>query len=921
MPKRSSGMMMATATAAVALALSFLASAGAAAAQTAQAVTIDGTSPGRTFDGIGALSAGASSRLLIDYPEPQRSQILDYLFKPGYGASLQILKVEIGGDTNSTDGTEPSHMRTASELNCDRGYEWWLMEQAKARNPGIKLYGLEWGAPGWFHADNGAAGQRDKFWSQDNVGYLLAWLGCAKSHGLAIGYLGGWNEKGYNTTWYEHLRSALDSHGYGGVKVVADDSFGWGVASQMAADPQFNQAADIVGQHYICSATCPSTAQAQALGKPLWDSEEGSAPYDTGARALARDYNRSYIDGRATAVINWSLIWSVYDGLPFAGDGLMLANEPWNGSYTVGKSIWAAAQTTQFTEPGWRYLDQSSGNLDGGGSYVTLRSPSSGDYSTVIETTGARAPQQLNVSVTGGLSAGTVHEWSTNLASGGSASWFVHGADITPSAGSYSVTLQPGMVYTLSTTAGAAKGTAASPAATAWKLPYHENFGEYPAGVTPKDFSDVGGAFETAACQGGRTGMCLRSVIGQQPIQWIGWGNYPLTVVGDPVSWQDYKVSADALLEQPGSVQLVGRAEAPMPGVTGYHFRVSDSGSWSLYSENAGGTDTTLASGQAAAIGTGSWHQLELDLRGDQITPVLDGQPLGTVQDATYSYGQVALANSAWNNAEFGNISVTPFPTNGSRLAVKDVRPDPVSMPTAGQPTQVTADVTNPGPLPATAVSAGLQAPAGWTVQQGTAVNGMSLAPGASLAPSWTVTAPAGTQPGIYQLTVAVTYRSGGVQWTINQPDPVYVSIIPQAAMTATADSYQAHYASWCCEAQFAIDGDPGTLWHSQFDPYQAPPHEITIDLGGSFDVSGLSYLPRQDGNPNGIITSYQVLVSRDGTTFTPVASGNWPADASLKNADFASVAGVGYVRLVGLQGRNGYISAAEINVFGKPSQ
>ncbi|CAM5284229.1 galactosylceramidase [Streptomyces canarius] len=27
------------------------------------------------------------------------------------------------------------------------GGQWWLMEQAKARNPGIKLYGLAWGAP------------------------------------------------------------------------------------------------------------------------------------------------------------------------------------------------------------------------------------------------------------------------------------------------------------------------------------------------------------------------------------------------------------------------------------------------------------------------------------------------------------------------------------------------------------------------------------------------------------------------------------------------------------------------------------------------------------------------------------------------------------------------------------------------------
>ena len=75
-------------------------------------ITLDPKQPGRMFEGVGAVSAGASSRLLMDYPEPQRSQILDYLFKPNYGASLQHLKVEIGGGVNSTDGTEPTHMRT-----------------------------------------------------------------------------------------------------------------------------------------------------------------------------------------------------------------------------------------------------------------------------------------------------------------------------------------------------------------------------------------------------------------------------------------------------------------------------------------------------------------------------------------------------------------------------------------------------------------------------------------------------------------------------------------------------------------------------------------------------------------------------------------------------------------------------------------
>lgn len=46
---------------------------------------------GGLLDGFGAISGGGStSRLLAEYPEPQRSQILDYLFLPGFGASLQV---------------------------------------------------------------------------------------------------------------------------------------------------------------------------------------------------------------------------------------------------------------------------------------------------------------------------------------------------------------------------------------------------------------------------------------------------------------------------------------------------------------------------------------------------------------------------------------------------------------------------------------------------------------------------------------------------------------------------------------------------------------------------------------------------------------------------------------------------------------
>ena len=75
-----------------ALPLLALAAAGARA-QTPVTLSLDGRTALHVFEGHGALSAGASSRLLWDYPEPQRSQVLDYLFKPNFGAALHTLKV------------------------------------------------------------------------------------------------------------------------------------------------------------------------------------------------------------------------------------------------------------------------------------------------------------------------------------------------------------------------------------------------------------------------------------------------------------------------------------------------------------------------------------------------------------------------------------------------------------------------------------------------------------------------------------------------------------------------------------------------------------------------------------------------------------------------------------------------------------
>jgi len=536
------------------------------------------------------------------------------------------------------------------------------MEQAKARNPGIGLEGLAWGAPGWIGNGN--------FWSNDSIDYLVAWLDCAGTHGLTINYLGGWNEKGYNATWYKNLRSALNSHGYAGVKIVASDDFGWAAADESLRDPAFASAVQVFGSHYVCGyrsaqSSCPSSGNAVSTGKPLWASENGSDDYNGGAPALARGINRDYIDGKMTAYFNWPVLAAITPNVPWSTTGVAVAPQPWSGYYSIGKNAWVMAQTTQFTAPGWRYLDNSSGYIGGNrsnGSYVSLRSPSGSDYSTVIETQDAGAAQTLNFSVTGGLSTGAVHVWSTNVRSSNPADYFVRGSDITPSGGTFSLTVQPGYVYSITTTTGQGKGTAVSPAQGNLKLPYTDNFDGYATGREAKYLMDHQGSFEIVGCGGGHAGQCVRQMSEQAPIYWTSGHAEPFALLGD-LTWRNYTVTSEVMLEKSGYAELIGRGntynhQGPQ-NLNGYYFRVTDSGAWSILSNNTSGNWRTLASGNTS-IGTGRWHRLSFTLNGSAISAAIDGTTVGSASDSTWVAGQVGYATGQGVTAQFDNLSITP---------------------------------------------------------------------------------------------------------------------------------------------------------------------------------------------------------------------------------------------------------------------
>jgi len=117
-----------------------------------------------------------------------------------------------------------------------------------------------------------------------------------------------------------------------------------------------------------------------------------------------------------------------------------------------------------------------------------------------------------------------------------------------------------------------------------------------------------------------------------------------------------------------------------------------------------------------------------------------------------------------------------------------------------------------------------------------------------------------------------------------------------------------------------AFDGDPNTLWHTEWlarDP--VPPHEVQINLGASYAISGFRYLPRSDGTDNGTIIQYAFYISTDGVAWgAAVANGSFAADLAEKEVTFGEVTGQ-YIRLVALSAINNrpWTTVAELNVLG----
>ena len=116
-----------------------------------------------------------------------------------------------------------------------------------------------------------------------------------------------------------------------------------------------------------------------------------------------------------------------------------------------------------------------------------------------------------------------------------------------------------------------------------------------------------------------------------------------------------------------------------------------------------------------------------------------------------------------------------------------------------------------------------------------------------------------------------------------------------------------------------AVDGDPNTYWHTQWQGTSPePPHEIIIELAPPSIVKGFTYLPRQDASDHGTIKDYEFYLSNDRKDFgKPVKKGAFKPGKEEQIVTFEPIK-CRFIKLKAISEINGlpWTSAAEIRVI-----
>jgi beta-galactosidase len=274
-------------------------------------------------------------------------------------------------------------------------------------------------------------------------------------------------------------------------------------------------------------------------------------------------------------------------------------------------------------------------------------------------------------------------------------------------------------------------------------------------------------------------------------------------------------------------------------------------------------------------------------VQGD-VTLAVSG-PAVLVGDQTFAFGDAGGVGAVWLRTlpnSPGTVALTArHPTLGTARASAVVQmPAPGGPPapygtvesaaflltTAGSGSPLEVTFTNRG-LAALAVTLSVEVPQGWTASATTAASFKGVASGAQVRAGWQVIAPAGTQPGQYELAITAAYTGAG-----------------QRGVTRSAVTSTVAYASLAAAFNNTGISDDAAVTAANFDgvgnSYSAQALAVAGLRPGAAVTSGgvsLTWPDVASAEPDNVVAQGQtILVSGTGAVLSLIGAAS-PSDVS----------------------------------------
>jgi glucuronoarabinoxylan endo-1,4-beta-xylanase len=320
---------------------------------------------------------------LMDFPEPQRSEVLDILFSKTNGAGLSIVRniVPDGGTVGGASATfEPQEGQWDWTVDKD---QIWMMQEAGKRGC-TRYMSTVWSPPAWMKDNNNVVGGRlrpDKY--QAFADYLSMYIrGYKEHHGIDIYAISLANEPDVNVRYSSCHWNGKEFHDFLKVlipvferdrittKVIVGEHSAWteNPVLESLADSVTAARIDAVGVHaYHTADNDPFPPVSQRSGTLVETLSKKKKIWQTEVSNLGRNYpdirdglywakvlHTHVAENKTNAWLYW---WAVT--FPNSGQG-MVHIDPKTKTYTVDKRLYTMGNYSRFVQPGYFRVNTNS---------------------------------------------------------------------------------------------------------------------------------------------------------------------------------------------------------------------------------------------------------------------------------------------------------------------------------------------------------------------------------------------------------------------------------------------------------------------------------------------------------------------------------------------------------------------------------